>query len=52
MYRYGDGARRRLADEWGEGELAAFEREGSVTIIEDLPEDEEPPDYPSPAEAG
>ena len=51
MYRYGDGAQRRLADEWT-GDLLAFEREGSVTIIEDLPEGEEPPDYPSPAEAG
>jgi hypothetical protein len=47
MYRYTDGARRSLADEWTD-EQRVFEREGSVTIIEELPEDEVPPDYPPP----
>ena len=48
MYRYVDGGRRHLADEW-EGEPRAFVREGSVTVIEDVPDEERPPDYPSPA---
>ena len=47
-YRYVDGARRHLVDEW-EGELEVFEEEGSVTGIEEIPEDEQVPDYPSPA---
>jgi hypothetical protein len=51
MYRYVDGARRYLADEWTD-ELAVFEREGSVTVIEEVPPDEEPQDYPSPAGGG
>ena len=49
MYRYVEGARRFLADEWTD-QLKVFDREGSVTVIEDLPPDEEPPDYPSPAD--
>jgi hypothetical protein len=49
MYRYVEGARRFLADEWTD-QLRVFDREGSVTIIEELPSDEVPPDYPSPAD--
>lgn len=48
MYRYVDGGRRHLADEW-DRELRAFVEEGSVTVIDDVPEEERPPDYPSPA---
>lgn len=51
MYRYVEGARRFLADEWPD-QLRVFDREGSITIIEELPDDEVPPDYPSPAEGG
>lgn len=51
MYRYVDGARRYLPDEWTD-ELAVFEPEGTVTVIEDVPPDEEPEDYPSPAAGG
>ncbi len=47
-YRYVDGARRHLADEW-EGELQVFVEEGAVTTVEDIPDDERVPDYPSPA---
>jgi hypothetical protein len=50
-YRYVDGAKRYLADEWTE-DVAAFEPEGAVTIVEDLPPDEVPPDYPPPARGG
>ena len=49
MYRYVDGGKRYLADEWTE-ELRVFDREGAPTIIEELPADEVPPAYPSPAE--
>ena len=51
MYRYVAGGRRHLADEW-EGELEVFDEAGTVTVIEEIPEDEEPPDYPSPAGDG
>ena len=33
-----------------EDESKVFQEEGSVAILEDPPEDEQPPDYPSPAE--
>jgi hypothetical protein len=51
LYRYVDGARRYLADEWND-EVKVYETEGSVTIIERIPRDEQPPDYPSPARGG
>jgi hypothetical protein len=49
MYRYVDGARRHYADDWPT-ELQVFETEGSITEIEDPPDEEVPPDYPSPAD--
>jgi hypothetical protein len=49
MYRYANGATRYLVDEWDDSE-SVFKQEGSITIIEELPEDEQPPDYPSPAD--
>jgi hypothetical protein len=48
MYRYVDGGRRYYADDWPQ-ELRVFEREGSVTQITDPPDEEVPPDYPSPS---
>lgn len=51
MYRYVDGAHRRLVDEWTD-DLAVFERTGAPTVIEDLQPGEVPPDYPSPAREG
>jgi hypothetical protein len=48
MYRYVDGGRRYLVNEWT-SELRVFERDGSVTTIDEVPDDEQPPDYPSPA---
>jgi hypothetical protein len=47
MYRYVDGARRYLADEWSGG-LHVFDRKDAPTVIEKLPAGEKPPDYPSP----
>ncbi|MBA3303748.1 MAG: ABC transporter substrate-binding protein [Acidimicrobiia bacterium] len=48
VYRYVNGARRSLAEEWNE-EVRVFDPTGAVIGVEDLPEDEVPPDYPSPA---
>ena len=50
MWRYVDGGKRYLYGEWTEDESKVFQEEGSVAILEDPPEDEQPPDYPSPAE--
>jgi hypothetical protein len=47
VYRYVDGARRYLVDEWAD-EVRVFDEEGSITVIEEPPSDEEVPDYPSP----
>ena len=47
MYRYVDGAKRYLVDEWGD-DLRVFDEEGTITVLEDLPEAEQPPDYPPP----
>jgi hypothetical protein len=49
MYRYVDGAKRFLADDWTD-DLRVFDRSDAPTIIERLPSAEVPPDYPSPAE--
>jgi hypothetical protein len=48
LVRYVDGGRRYLPGDWTD-ELRAFEEEGTVTILEEPPPDETPPDYPSPA---
>ncbi len=49
MYRYVDGGKRYRPGEWTEDESKAFDPEGAVTIYDEPPEDERPPDYPSPA---
>lgn len=48
MVRWVDGGARYLPGAWTE-EHRVFEEEGSVTVYESPPEDETPPDYPSPA---
>jgi hypothetical protein len=45
MLRYVDGGTRFLPGEWPEEEMAFFDEESSVTIYEELPEGEAPPDY-------
>lgn len=47
MVRFVDGGRRYLPGAWTE-ELRVFEEEGSVTILEQPPESETPPEYPRP----
>jgi Periplasmic binding protein len=50
MWRYVDGGRRYGYGEWTDEPSKVFQEEGSIAILEDPPEDERPPDYPSPAE--
>ncbi len=47
MYRYVDGAARYLPGDYDEDD-AAFDESGSVTVIDELPSEEEVPDYPPP----
>ena len=48
MYRYVDGGQRHLFDEWEPG-LDVLDRDGTLLVVDDVPDDEAPPDYPSPA---
>jgi hypothetical protein len=48
LYRYVDGGRRYLPDEYTD-ELRVFDPDGAVTEIVDPPQAEVPPEYPSPS---
>lgn len=48
MYRYVDGGKRYLPGDWPDSPPAMFEREGSVTHLDEPPADEAVPDYPPP----
>jgi len=50
MWTYVDGGKRYLYGEWTDEESKVFQEEGAVAILEEPPDDERPPDYPSPAE--
>lgn len=47
MIRYIDGGTRYLPGEWPEEPLPFFEEEGSVTIYDELPEEDALPEYPA-----
>lgn len=49
MYQYVDGGTRYLPGEWPESEPNVFDPEGAVSLYEERPPEETPPDYPSPA---
>ncbi|HYF44693.1 MAG TPA: hypothetical protein VD926_00690, partial [Acidimicrobiales bacterium] len=49
MYTFVDGGARYKLGEWPEEDTRAFDPEGAITIYEEAPEGESPPDYPSPA---
>lgn len=49
MWRFVDGGKRYLPGAWTEDDSKAFDPEGTITLLEAPPEDETPPDYPSPA---
>ena len=48
MYRYVDGGRRYLPGEMEPGSITLFDEEGTALVYEEIPEDEQPPEYPSP----
>jgi hypothetical protein len=50
MYRYANGGQRYTLGEFPESleEAGLFDEESSVTIYEQLPPDDQPPDYPRP----
>jgi hypothetical protein len=48
MWTFVDGGRRYLPGEWPT-DVKLFDPEGAVTIYDTPPEEETPPDYPSPA---
>jgi hypothetical protein len=47
MYRYVNDGQRYMPGEWTD-ELRVFDPEGAPPMIEDVPEAEQPPEYPSP----
>jgi hypothetical protein len=49
LWRYAREGRRYLPDEWPDGDVGLHDDATSVTILEELPPDARPPDYPSPA---
>ena len=51
MYRFVDGGQRYYPGEWP-SELKVFQTEGTETLLDEVPPDEEVPDYPSPASGG
>jgi hypothetical protein len=52
LWRYARGGARYLPDQWPDGHVGLHVDATSVTILEQLPPDARPPDYPSPASAG
>lgn len=48
LWRYALEGRRYLPDEWPDGDVGLYDEARSVTILEELPPDARPPDYPSP----
>lgn len=46
LYRYANGGRRYLPGEIGESTATPFDEDGTVTVLDALPEGDRPPDYP------
>jgi hypothetical protein len=51
MMRFVDGGKRYLPGDWP-SDLRVFEEEGTVTVYEEIPEAERPPEYESPKGGG
>ena len=49
MWRYARGGQRYLPDGWPDDDAGLYDDATSVTILDELPPDARPPDYPSPA---
>jgi hypothetical protein len=52
MWRFVDGGKRYLPGKWPKGESKAFDKAGTVTILDQPPAGEKPKDYPSPSGGG
>jgi hypothetical protein len=50
MWTYVDGGKRYEYGKWTDDDTKVFQKEGAVAILDKPPADEQPPDYPSPAE--
>jgi hypothetical protein len=48
VMRYAEGGKRYLPGTVPAGEPKAFQQEGSIALLTEVPADERPPDYPSP----
>lgn len=49
LWRYALGGRRYLPGDWPDGDVGLSDRAASVTILQELPPDVRPPDYPAPS---
>jgi hypothetical protein len=52
MWRFVDGGKRYLPGKWPKGESKAFDKAGTVTILDEPPAGEKPKDYPPPSGGG
>jgi hypothetical protein len=53
VYRFALGGQRYLPNQWPDnGEVGLYDVARSVTVLDELPPDAQPPDYPSPAAGG
>jgi hypothetical protein len=53
LYRYANGGRRYTIDDWpSAAESGLYDDDASVTLFDQLPPEDEVPDYPSPAGGG
>ncbi len=50
MIRFASGGRRYLPGQWPTAEASAFNPQGSVTLYDQRPAEDKPPDYPHPGE--
>jgi hypothetical protein len=52
VWQFVDGGQRYLIDEWEEGDFKAFDPDGAVGVLDEAPEDEQPPSYEPLPNAG
>ncbi len=52
MMRYARGGQRYLPGQMPKEDVYAFDPEGAVVFAEDIPAEDMPPEYPSPAPGG
>jgi hypothetical protein len=52
VWQFVDGGQRYLIDDWEEGDFKAFDPDGAVGVLDEAPEDEQPPTYEPLPNAG